>query len=97
MSHPAVAAAAAYPVRSELAEDEVMAAVVLRERAALDPAELARFCAALLPAFAVPRYIDFVPELPRTENGKVQKYKLSERGITPTCWDRTPAARREAS
>ena len=97
MSHPAVAAAAAYPVRSELAEDEVMAAVVLRERAALDPAELARFCAALLPAFAVPRYIDFVPELPRTENGKVQKYKLSELGITPTCWDRTPAAQRKAS
>ena len=29
LSHPAVANAAAFPVRSELAEDEVMAAVVL--------------------------------------------------------------------
>ena len=38
----------------------------------------------------IPRYIDLVGELPRTENGKVQKYKLRERGVTPTCWDRTP-------
>ena len=44
-SHPAVAAVAVYPVRSELAEDEVMAAVVAREGGAIDPAELV----ALLP------------------------------------------------
>ena len=93
MSHAAVAAAAVYPVRSELAEDEVMAAVVLRDSAALEAAELARFCEGLLPRFAVPRYIDLVAELPRTENGKVQKYKLRERGVTPTCWDATPGPR----
>jgi crotonobetaine/carnitine-CoA ligase len=92
MSHPAVAAAAVYAVRSELAEDEVMAALVLRDAATLEPAELARFCDGLLPRFAVPRYIDLVADLPRTENGKVQKYKLRERGITPSCWDRAPRA-----
>jgi len=27
-------------------------------------------------------------ELPRTENGKVQKYKLRERGVTATTWER---------
>ena len=93
ISHPAVAAAAVYPVRSQLAEDEVMAAVVLRESAVLEPAELAHFCTGLLPTFAVPRYIDLVAGLPRTENGKVQKYLLRERGITPSCWDRTPGGR----
>jgi crotonobetaine/carnitine-CoA ligase len=93
MSHAAVAAAAVFPVQSDLAEDEVMAAVVLRDAAMLEPAELARFCAGLLPKFAVPRYIDLVAELPRTENGKVQKYKLRERGVTPTCWDRTTRPR----
>ena len=67
-----------------------MAAIVLRDGAAVEPAELARFCEARLPHFAVPRYIDLVADLPRTENGKVQKYKLRERGVTPTCWDRTP-------
>ncbi len=90
MSHAAVVAVAVVPVRSELAEDEVMAVIVLRDGAAVQPIDLARHCEALLPRFAVPRYIDLVGELPRTENGKVQKYKLRERGVTPTCWDRTP-------
>jgi crotonobetaine/carnitine-CoA ligase len=80
--HPAVASVAVYPVRSELAEDEVMAALVARRARALDPAELARFCATRLPYFAIPRFIEIVADLPRTENGKVQKYKLRERGVT---------------
>ncbi len=42
-----------------------------------------------LPYFAIPRYVDVVADLPRTENGKVQKYKLRERGVTPSAWDRT--------
>ena len=90
--HPAVASVAVYPVRSELAEDEVMAALVARPGEALDPAELARFCAARLPYFAIPRFIDVVAELPRTENGKVQKYKLRGRGVTASAWDRQAAA-----
>lgn len=88
MSHPAVAAVAVYPVQSELAEDEVMAAVIAREEGALQPAELAAFCETRLPKFAIPRYIALEAELPRTENGKVQKYKLRERGVPPGCWDR---------
>jgi len=87
-SHPAVAAVAVYPVRSELAEDEVMAALVARPGAVLDPAELARFCRTRLPYFAIPRFVEVVADLPRTENGKVQKYKLRERGVTPAAWDR---------
>jgi crotonobetaine/carnitine-CoA ligase len=89
MMHPAVASAAVYPVRSELAEDEVMAAVILREDTALMPQELAAFCDTRLPKFAIPRFIDIVADLPRTENGKVQKYKLRERGVPAGCWDRT--------
>ena len=76
------------PVRSELAEDEVMAAVVLRQPGGAAAAELARFCEARLPKFAVPRFIALVAELPRTENGKVQKYRLRERGVPAGCLDR---------
>jgi crotonobetaine/carnitine-CoA ligase len=93
-SHPAVAAVAVYPVRSELAEDEVMAALVAREGEALDAAELARFCATRLPYFAIPRFIDVVADLPRTENGKVQKYKLRERGVSAATFDRGAGAPR---
>jgi crotonobetaine/carnitine-CoA ligase len=87
LSHRDVAAVAVYPVRSELAEDEVMAAVVPRPGCKPDPAALARFCEPRLPRFSIPRYIDIVEDLPRTENGKVQKYKLRERGVTSTTWD----------
>lgn len=90
-AHPAVAAAAAFPVRSDLAEDEVMAAVVLKEGASLGAAELIGFAAPNLPYYAVPRYLDFVEALPTTENGKVQKFKLTERGVTPTTFDREAA------
>ena len=87
-SHPAVAAVAVYPVRSELAEDEVMGALVLRDGERAAPAELAHFCESRLPYFAVPRYIEIMGDLPRTENGKVQKYKLRDRGVTPATWER---------
>ena len=91
LSHPAVELAAIFPVQSDMAEDEVMAAIVLRAGATLDPVELLRFCEPRLAYFAVPRYVDFVDRLPATENGKVQKFKLRERGITPTAWDREAA------
>lgn len=91
LSHPAVATAAAFPVRSDLAEDEVMIAIVLKEGADLDPEGLIRHCETHMPYFAVPRYIDIRIDLPRTENGKIQKFRLREEGITPTAWDREAA------
>ncbi|HEU5018085.1 MAG TPA: ATP-dependent acyl-CoA ligase [Pseudolabrys sp.] len=91
LSHPAVAIAAAFPVRSALAEDEVMAAVVLHAGQALAPLDLIKYCEPLLPYFAVPRYLEFIDALPTTESGKVQKYKLTERGVTDAAWDREAA------
>ena len=87
-SHPDVAAAAVIAVPSELGEDEVMACVVSRAGATLEPAALVAFCAERLAAFAVPRYVEFVRELPLTPSGKVEKYKLRERGVTASTWDR---------
>jgi crotonobetaine/carnitine-CoA ligase len=91
LSHPEIATAAAYPVRSELAEDEVMAAIVRQPGSALDEVSIIRFCETRMPYFAVPRFLEFVDVLPATENGKIQKYKLRERGITNQTWDREAA------
>jgi len=93
LGHPSVAAVAVYPVGSELAEDEVMAAIIVRPGAVIEMHELARYCETRLPYFAVPRYVDVVDDLPRTGNGKVQKFVLRERGVTPRTWDRGPAVR----
>jgi crotonobetaine/carnitine-CoA ligase len=39
------------------------------------------------PYFFVPRYIEFLDELPATPTGRVQKFKLRERGVTAETWD----------
>jgi crotonobetaine/carnitine-CoA ligase len=88
ISHPQVAAAAVYPVGSELAEDEVMAAILRKPGSDISELDLLRFCEPRLPRFALPRYIEFVEALPQTENGKVQKFKLRERGVQPGTFDR---------
>ncbi|AWK90122.1 ATP-dependent acyl-CoA ligase [Azospirillum thermophilum] len=91
LSHPAIATAAVFPVRSELAEDEVMAAIVPKPGEELDPVALMKFCEPRLPHFAIPRFVEVMEELPRTENGKVQKFRLRERGRTAATWDREAA------
>ncbi len=93
LSHPEVAEAAVFPVRSELAEDEVMAAIVPRDGYSLTQAGLAAYCEGRMPAFAIPRFIEFLVALPMTENGKVQKFRLRERGVTDATWDRETATR----
>jgi crotonobetaine/carnitine-CoA ligase len=89
--HPAVALAAVFPVSSDLAEDEVMAAIVLKDDARATPEELVRFCESKMSYFAIPRFVEFVASLPRTENGKVQKFKLREQGRSGATWDREAA------
>jgi crotonobetaine/carnitine-CoA ligase len=90
-THDGVACAAVVPVPAELGEEEVLAFVVLRDGAAADPLELTRFLEPRLAYFAIPRYFEFVDELPRTEVGRVRKYVLRERGLSPTTWDREAA------
>ncbi|WP_156992168.1 ATP-dependent acyl-CoA ligase [Paraburkholderia oxyphila] len=91
LSHPDIETAAVYAVRSELAEDEVMAAVVLRAGSTLTPEMLVAHCEPRLAYFAIPRFIEFMVDLPKTENGKIQKYRLRERGTGIDTWDREAA------
>jgi crotonobetaine/carnitine-CoA ligase len=88
--HPAVAEAAAIAVKSEIAggEDEVKACLVLKPGERLQPEALLDFCQTRMPYFAVPRYVEFLPELPKTPTAKVQKAKLRQVALTPQTWDR---------
>ena len=80
--------AAAFGVPSELTEDDVMVAVVVRPGHTVDAAELITFCTDRMGRHMVPRYVDTVETLPRTPTEKVEKALLRERGVTPTTWDR---------
>jgi crotonobetaine/carnitine-CoA ligase len=86
-----VEAAAVFPVPSELGEDEVMVAVVPRDPASFTPEGLVRALESRLAYFAIPRFVDVVDALPLTENGKVRKALLRERGVTATTWDAVAA------
>jgi carnitine-CoA ligase len=87
MSHRDVELVAAYGVASDVAGQEVMVAVVPHDGAIIDAAELRAHCGTRLPAFAVPRYVEFVAELPMTATGKVEKHKLRSRGVTTDAFD----------
>ncbi|CAI10712.1 DitJ-like CoA ligase (AMP forming), possibly related to diterpenoid metabolism (plasmid) [Aromatoleum aromaticum EbN1] len=89
-SHPAVAECAVVGVRADEAagEDEVMACVVLNPGDEVSFDELSEWCEARMPNFMVPRYIQILPDLPRTASEKVRKKELRERGVTATTWDR---------
>lgn len=88
MGHPAVAEAAAVGVPSELGEDDILLIVTLRPGAALDCTELLDHCAARMPYFCVPRFVEAVDELPKNGIGRIRKDVLRARGLRPGAWDR---------
>lgn len=88
--HPAVLESAVIAVPSDSTEDEIKACVVLKPGQALEAAALVGFLDARLPYFMVPRYVEFMPALPKTPTEKIQKQVLRERGLTAQTWDRGP-------
>lgn len=87
LRHPAVEEAAVYGMPSDLGEESVVATVVLRPGRDVRPEELRELCESDLPHFAVPRYIRFADNLPKTETAKVQKSVLQAEGLDANCWD----------
>ncbi len=90
-AHPDVLESAVIPVDSEHTEQEVMAVVVPKDGAEIDPTDLIRFVEPRMAYFMVPRYIDVVAALPKTQTGKIQKFELRAAGLTETTWDREAA------
>ena len=89
--HPDVLECAVFPVWDEHTEQEVMAVITPRPGCDVDPAELVAFLDRRMAYFMIPRYIDRIDEIPKTPTGKMEKYKLREKGVTPTTWDRVAA------
>jgi crotonobetaine/carnitine-CoA ligase len=86
--HPKVAESAAVGVPSEHGEDEVKVCVVLRAGERLDHAELYEFLRARMPAFMVPRYIEFLVDPERTEAmQRIRKPALRVNPLNANTWD----------
>ncbi len=90
--HPAVAESACIGVPSELSEDEVKVVVVLHPGETLLPEDLITFLIPRMPRFMIPRYVEFVEELTKTDSTqRTQKYALRENARNEQTWDREKA------
>jgi crotonobetaine/carnitine-CoA ligase len=87
-AHEAIAACAVVAAHDDLGQEEVKAFIVLKPEAQLKPFELIDFLRSRLPHFMIPRFIEFIADLPRTPSQKVEKYALRQRGNTELTWDR---------
>ena len=87
MGHGALADVAVHAVPSDLTEDDLKVTATLAEGAALSEDDLFRWCIDELPYFALPRYIEFRAELPRSPVGRVLKRDLRAEGVGPGTWD----------
>jgi crotonobetaine/carnitine-CoA ligase len=96
MEHDAIADAAvvAVPADEEGGEDEIKAVLVAAAGHDLDAITVWAWCDDKLPYFAVPRYVEILPELPKTPTAKVRKNELRDAGVTATTSDRGPATAR---
>ena len=74
--HPAILEVAAIPVASEMSEDDVMVYVVTKPGETLTHADVVHFAAEHMSYFMVPRFVEFIDELPKTASEKLEKYKL---------------------
>ncbi len=91
-AHPAVLESAAIGVPSEHAEDEVKVSVVLKPGRTLEPHALIEFLIPRTPRFMIPRYVEIVAALPKTDaTQRTQKYKLRQGALNPATWDREAA------
>ena len=94
LQHPEVLECAVYAVPSDLAEDDVMAAIVAVEGKKIDANQMVAFLNDRLARFAIPRYFRFLPELPKTETQRVIKGVLEKEGVTPDTIDMEPGGKK---
>jgi crotonobetaine/carnitine-CoA ligase len=90
--HPDVAESAAIGVEVSSGEQEIKICVVAAPDATVDPASLIEFLVPKMPRFMVPRFVEIVDSLPKTEaTMRTQKAKLREDPLNDTTWDREAA------
>ena len=90
-------AVVAVPADHDAGEDEVMVFVVVRPGSTLDSSDLWEFADRRLPYFAVPRFVRFIDQLPKTPSEKVQKASLREVGVDAETYDRNADSKTSGS
>jgi crotonobetaine/carnitine-CoA ligase len=99
LTHPRVRQAALHSVESAMAEDDDLKLTVVMDGdgPGVSEYELYEWLARNLPAYALPRYIEYRDDLPVTASGRVRKQVLRESGIGQATWERPSGARSSAA
>ena len=79
MQHPCVLEAAVIGTQDADGLTKTKAFVVLKEGQVAREDELKAFVKEKLAPYKYPRFIEFLPELPKTATGKIQRFRLRER------------------
>ena len=90
--HPKIEASAVVGVLSGygVAEEEVKAYIQMRPGGSCSPQDIWDWCSHRMADFKVPRFLEFISELPRTATWKIQKSALkgATKDLTEGCYDR---------
>ncbi len=79
MKHTSVLEAAVIGTQDADGLTKTKAFVVLKDGQTVTPDELKAFVKERLAPYKYPRLIEFLPELPKTATGKIQRFRLRER------------------
>jgi crotonobetaine/carnitine-CoA ligase len=87
MKHAAIVDVVVHAVPSELTEDDLKITATCASGSGVTEEALFLWCVDELPYFALPRYVEFRDELPRSPVGRVLKRVLRDEGVTAATWD----------
>ncbi len=76
--HPAVQTVQVFGVPDALYGEELACWIITRPGVTVTVDEIRDFCRSSIAHFKVPRYIEFVTEIPMTVTGKAQKFRMRE-------------------
>ena len=79
--HPEIADVQVIGVPDSRYGEELMAWIIPRGDAVLDPEAVRTFCQGRIAHYKIPRYVKLVEAFPMTVTGKVQKFKMREQAI----------------
>ena len=98
LQNPDIVECAAVAVPADTAEDEILLFAVRRAGASISPKELCVDLEGRMTRFMVPRYVEFVDALPKTQaTQRIIKAELRQRGVGGHTWDRQNQAYRTSS